>query len=205
MLTIENLQSDLFGPISLNVAAGDCLAVMGPSGAGKSLFLRAIADLDPNQGNIALGGAARSDMPAPDWRRKVALVPAESGWWADRVGDHFTPDETGQARITELVAAMGLDDRAMQWSVDRLSSGERHRLAIARALALQPSAILLDEPTASLDAASAEHLEALLRRQLANEIPIILVTHDEAQAARLASRTLRLADGRVAQMAEAGQ
>ena len=89
MLVIEDLKTALFGPLDMSVAPGECVAVMGPSGAGKSIFLRAIADLDPSNGEVTLDGAARSAMAAPDWRRKVALVPAESGWWADIVGEHF--------------------------------------------------------------------------------------------------------------------
>jgi putative ABC transport system ATP-binding protein len=79
-LRIERLATELIGPISFDIAAGECLAVMGPSGAGKSLLLRAIVDLDPNSGNVMVGVHARDDMPASEWRKLVALVPAESGW-----------------------------------------------------------------------------------------------------------------------------
>ena len=87
-LRIEELASGLIGPVSFHIAAGEC-ALMGASGAGKSLLLRAIVDLDPSAGNVRVGDNVRSDMPGSEWRKLVALVPAESGWWADRVGDHF--------------------------------------------------------------------------------------------------------------------
>lgn len=145
LLIIENLRSALFGPVSVNVDEGECIAVMGPSGAGKSLFLRSVADLDPNDGQVALSGELREDMPAFEWRRRVALVPAESGWWADRVGEHFPPGWSDP----DALAALGLGADILGWEVDRLSSGERQRAALARCLARNPVALLLDEPTAS--------------------------------------------------------
>lgn len=201
MLIIKNLQSDLFGPISLDVTAGECVAVMGPSGAGKSLFLRAIADLDPNDGHVALAGHARAETQAPEWRRKVALVPAESGWWADRVGEHFPPGWSEP----QLLDALGLSQDIFGWEVDRLSSGERQRAALARCLARQPAALLLDEPTASLDEGATQQVETLLKRKLAAGTPIILVTHDPAQAERMARRRLQMADGQFVDGADAAE
>ena len=78
-LRIEALATKLIGPISFDVAAGECLALMGPSGAGKSLLLRAIVDLDPSTGNVMVGVNARDNMPASEWRKLVALVPARFG------------------------------------------------------------------------------------------------------------------------------
>ena len=75
-LRIERLATKLIGPISFDVAGRECLALMGPSGAGKSLLLRAIVDLDPSTGNVTLGVHARDDMPASEWRKLLALVPA---------------------------------------------------------------------------------------------------------------------------------
>src|SRR3981189_3037992 len=74
-LRIELLATELIGPISFDVAAGECVALMGPSGVGKSLLLRAIVDLDPSTGNVMVGAHARDDMPASEWRKLVALVP----------------------------------------------------------------------------------------------------------------------------------
>lgn len=193
MLSVRDLASPVLGPVTLDVAAGECVAVMGASGAGKSLLLRAIADLDPNEGDVALNGVTRNAMPANAWRRQVALVPAESGWWADIVGEHFiaaSPD-------MHILEALGLAAEALTWTVARLSSGEKHRLAILRALSLRPKALLLDEPTASLDEASTERLEAVLRDQRARGVPIMLVTHDAGQAERLAARVITMAGGRI--------
>lgn len=146
MLKIVDLATNLFGPISISIEAGECIAILGPSGSGKSLFLRAVVDLDLNNGQVSLGGDRREGMPANLWGRLVGLVPAESGWWSERVADHFTPSND----LTAMLTSIGLPD-ALDWQVSRLSSGERHRLAIVHALCLSPKALLLDEPTAALD------------------------------------------------------
>lgn len=192
MLVIENLKTALIGPVSLTVGPGECVAVQGASGSGKSLLLRAITDLDPNTGRVRLGDADRAALSAPDWRSRVMLVPAESGWWSDRVADHFPAG----VDAAPLCRALGLED-ALGWAVPRLSTGERQRLAIARALVRQPQALLLDEPTAALDATATEHVEALIRDRCKAGCPVILVTHDPAQADRLADRKFRMESGQL--------
>lgn len=192
VLTLKQLKTPLFGPVDLELAQGACAAVSGPSGAGKSLFLRAIADLDDNSGQVALDGVSRSEMTAPDWRRKVAYVPAESGWWAERVDDHFqkAPELTG------LLDAVGLSD-ALSWEVSRLSTGERQRLALVRALQTDPEVLLLDEPTSALDPPSVKRVEALLKERLASGCAVLLVTHDPGQPARFSARRYHMAAGKL--------
>ena len=197
VLRIERLETKLIGPISFNIAAGECRALMGPSGVGKSLLLRAIVDLDPSVGNVMIGARARDDMPASEWRKLVALVPAESGWWADRVRDHFP----AKSDATELIEKLGLAG-ALEWDVVRLSSGERQRLAIGRALCRKPQALLLDEPTASLDEHATGLVEDLIRVCCGKGMAVLLVTHDRRQAKRMAKRVLRMSDGRIEQLAE---
>ncbi len=92
-LQIKNLQSNGIGPIDLELNKGECLCLSGPSGAGKSLLLRAIVDLDPHQGEVILDNKARSTYTPRQWRQHIGLLPAESQWWDERVGDHFSePD-----------------------------------------------------------------------------------------------------------------
>jgi ABC-type multidrug transport system ATPase subunit len=196
-LRIERLATELIGPISFDIAAGECLAVMGPSGAGKSLLLRAIVDLDPNSGNVMVGVHARDDMPASEWRKLVALVPAESGWWADRVRDHFPV----KSDATELIGRLGLAG-ALEWDVARLSSGERQRLALARALCRKPQALLLDEPTASLDDCATGLVEGVIRECCSEGMAVLLVTHDRPQAERMGNRLLRMSGGRIEEFSE---
>jgi ABC-type multidrug transport system ATPase subunit len=191
-LRIEQLATKLIGPISFDIAAGECLAVMGQSGAGKSLLLRAIVDLDPNTGNVVVGGRTREAMPANEWRKLVALVPAESGWWADRVGDHFPAGSDA----TQLIGRVGLAG-SMEWEVGRLSTGERQRLSFARALCRKPQALLVDEPTASLDDHATGLVEDLIRGCCGEGMAVLLVTHDRRQAERMAKRVLRMSDGRI--------
>ncbi|WP_139826244.1 ABC transporter ATP-binding protein [Derxia lacustris] len=194
MLQLSALARLHVGPIDLVVHAGECVALAGPSGAGKSLLLRMIADLDPHTGDMALDGRACSAMPATEWRARVRYVAAESGWWRDSVAEHFAPD----ADFATLLPALALPPEAAQWPVARLSTGERQRLALLRALGPGVRVLLLDEPTSALDADNVARVEALLRAQCAAGVALLLVSHDDAQAARLASRRLRLCDGRLA-------
>lgn len=196
MLSVENLSRagppgpSLTAP-GFSVAAGECVAVTGPSGAGKSLLLRAIADLDPNQGEVRAGTLTRSQTPGPKWRRAVMYLAAESGWWAETVAEHFSDLAAARAWLSTL----RLPADCLDWPVSRLSSGERQRLALLRALLLQPPVLLLDEPTAALDPAAVEAVEQLLRTELARGVAILLVSHDERQVARLASRRLQVESG----------
>jgi len=193
MLRIEALQTRHLAAIDAEIADGECAAVMGPSGAGKTLFLRAIADLDPNEGRVALDGRARESLPAPEWRRKICYLPPDSGWWAARVAAHFPDAEAARA----LFPRLALPEAALDWEVARLSTGERQRLALARALLLRPRALLLDEPTSGLDAASIAAVERVLMEMLAEGGTILLVTHDLAQGKRLAKRCLSFKQGRL--------
>ena len=193
MLSIRNLSGTGIGPIDLKLASGDVVAITGPSGAGKSLMLRAIADLDPNQGKLMLDGKERATFHAPDWRRRVSYVAAETSWWAERVGDHFE-DKSAAIRLLKEV---GLSEAVMDWSVPRLSTGEKQRLALARSLHGKPHVLLLDEPTSALDDANRRLIDDLLRKQADEGCAIIIVTHDPAQAGRLKARTYAIVGGKI--------
>ena len=155
-------------------------------------MLRALADLDPNEGEVAAGNVERGSMAAPQWRRMVGFVPAESGWWSDIVGDHFA-DRQGAA---EIIERLGLPAEALDWQVSRLSTGERHRLALLRALIIEPGVLLLDEPTAALDETATGNIEKLLRERMTLGTAIVLVTHDVAQVKRIADFVMQVKEGR---------
>lgn len=199
MLRVRELSGPGIGPVSFEVAAGECLAVRGPSGAGKTLLLRAIADLDPNTGSVSLDGAERDAMAAPDWRRRVGYLPAEPAWWTDIVSDHYAD----WFALAPLVTRLGLSPAMGASAVARLSTGERQRLALVRALAAAPTVLLLDEPTAALDETARDAVETLLAERRTAGLALVWVTHDGAQAKRVARRGLRVAGGRVSEEAAA--
>ena len=192
MLEVHELHSHGLGPVSLGVAQGECVGLSVPSWAGKTLLLRAIADLDPHDGQVRLAGVEAPAMDPALWRRRVGLLPAEAQWWRDRVGEHFSAPDLG------LLAALGFEPQVLDWQVRRCSTGERQRLALARLLENRPQVLLLDEPTASLDPAAIAQVETVLARYRREaEAAILWVSHDPAQLARVAERRLLLQAGRV--------
>ena len=195
-LRLVTLRSALAGPFDLTLAAGTCIAIAGPSGSGKSLLLRMIADLDPNQGEVFLDGQERRGIAAPAWRRRVVYGAAEPGWWHDTVAPHFAPGAARDLALT-LTPRLGLDTALLDSPVVRLSTGERQRLALIRALAPDPPVLLLDEPTGPLDQDSTTLVETVLRERLAAGTAILLVTHSPEQAARLGQQQFRMQQRRL--------
>jgi putative ABC transport system ATP-binding protein len=193
LLQIRALRTHILKPASFSLSAGECVAVQGPSGAGKTLLLRAIADLDPNEGLVTLGGRDRSTIAGPEWRRLVGYVPAEPGWWADAVDEHFGEWTAALALARDL----GFSEETRAWPITRLSTGERLRLALVRALMVQPKVLLLDEPTAALDAASVAAVETLIDGRIQAGLAVLWVTHDSEQAKRVAHRSLVVEAGQV--------
>lgn len=186
----------MFGPVTFALATGDCLCITGESGSGKSQLLRAIADLDPHGGALMLAGVDACDMAPEQWRRQAGLLPPESSWWLPRACDHFTD---GAAAGLER---LGLDSAVLQRPVARLSSGERQRLALLRLLANGPRVLLLDEPTANLDADNTRRVEALIGDYLgAHAAAAIWVSHDRGQVARVANRHMALQGGHLVETA----
>jgi putative ABC transport system ATP-binding protein len=193
VLQVRDLRTNILKPATFSVSAGECIAVRGPSGAGKTLLLRALADLDPNEGLVTLDGRDRSTITGPEWRRLVGYVPAEPGWWADRVGDHFGEWTAALAFVRDL----GFPEKIKAWPVTQLSTGERLRLALVRALMVRPTMLLLDEPTAALDAASVSAVESLISARMRTGLAVLWVTHDTEQAKRVAHRLLVVEAGLV--------
>jgi ABC-type iron transport system FetAB ATPase subunit len=186
-LRIEDVSTAHLRALSLELQDGECIGLSGLSGMGKSLFLRAIADLDPHQGRIWLDGHEQSTVPATEWRSRVTLLAAESAWWAEKVADHFSNTDP------DALQQLGFGSECLEWSTERLSSGEKQRLALLRLLAIQPEVLLLDEPTANLDTESAKKVESLIadyRRQ--HGASVIWVSHDMEQIKRVSNRYYRL-------------
>jgi len=175
-LSLHNLQVQQLSPINLEVFAGQCITIAGPSGCGKTQLLRAIADLDPHHGEVRLNGKMQEEMSASQWRRQVGYLPAESAWWRERVGEHFSDPDP------KLFEALGFTLVWLEQEVSQLSTGERQRLALLRLLNNRPEVLLLDEPTANLDQANAQQVEQLINdyRQT-HQAAVIWVTHDSSQ------------------------
>lgn len=194
MLVVEALSRPNLFPASFTLEDGECVVVRGPSGAGKSLLLRALADLDPSEGCVVLDGAERDAMPAPRWRSLVGYVPAEPGWWAETAREHFLD----WASLAPLAWRLNLRDGIGDDPVARLSTGERQRLALLRALERRPRVLLLDEPTSALDPDSTHQAETILAEWRAETgMAVLWVSHDPTQAPRVATRALIVERGSV--------
>lgn len=193
MLVVRNLYRSGLAPVSFDLEDGECLAVQGTSGSGKSLLLRALADLDPHEGDMMLDGQSNASMPAPLWRKQVVYLPAESGWWSDQVLEHFPAWEEAGPWVEALNLPASIQNRPVQ----SLSTGERQRLALIRALSLRPRVLLLDEPTSGLDDTTTRLTEHILKEYLHPGNSILWVTHHPEQARRVARRCLFMENGQV--------
>ncbi len=183
-----------FGPVDLDLSSGDRLALSGDSGSGKTRLLRALADLDPASGQIEFDGQSHHSIPAEQWRQTVGYVPTESAWWGHRVASHFEMQEIAQ--LHEALEALGLVREILDWPIERLSSGERQRLAILRQLALTPQLLFLDEPTANLDEVTAGGVEDWVLNYVDEHDAILIwVSHHSSQRRRVGNRYAEMRDG----------
>jgi ABC-type sulfate/molybdate transport systems ATPase subunit len=208
LLTTEHLSrtvgaATLVDDISVEVRAGEVLAVVGPSGAGKSSFLRLLNRLDePTAGTVLLEGADYRHIPPRELRRKVGMVTQRAFLFPGTVYQNvaFGPRQRGdvisEARAEELLARVGLPGYAHR-DVANLSGGEAQRVSLARALANAPLVLLLDEPTSALDDEAESQVEGLIGDIIRDTgLTCVVVTHDVAQASRMATRVMMLQGGR---------
>lgn len=188
--------------ISVTLHPGEVVAVSGASGAGKSSFLRLLNRLDePTAGEVLINGIDYRQLEPRELRRRVGMVMQVAHLFPGTVNDNiqFGPRQQGlsvsRADVDGLLERIGLPGYAGR-DVQYLSGGEAQRVSIARTLVNNPGTLLLDEPTSALDEAAAREIEALVmglveERQMA----CLIITHNIAQALRIAQRTMLLAAG----------
>lgn len=188
LFAIENLCYLQNGPYSLTVDEHEIIGLSGASGIGKTQLLRAMVETIFYSGTIFFKGQTPDHYTPCQWRRLVGLVPAESMWWGEHVADHF-PEKKSEVGLSTLLEDLGLHSDILSWQIERLSTGERQRLALARALVLQPAVVLLDEPCSALDSQSTDRVEKiLLSYRQRNDAALIWVSHDQEQLKRVADR-----------------
>lgn len=196
--------------VDLAVRRGEMVAIVGASGSGKSTLLHVLGALDrPTSGYVVIGGeplhAMTEDELAAVRNRKIGFVfqfhhllrefsVLENVMMPMRIGGR--DERTARSRAEELIAAVGLSGRLTHRPTE-LSGGEQQRTAVARALALDPSVVLADEPSGNLDHLNAERLHELFVRLVRElEVSMVVVTHNRALASR-ADRVLLMEDGRL--------
>ncbi|MFJ6516866.1 ATP-binding cassette domain-containing protein [Streptomyces filamentosus] len=210
----------LVGPVSFELAAGSTTGLCGPSGAGKSTVLRALVDLLPHglrrQGEIdVLGRPVRYGKGDAALRSTVVLVPQTPVVFGGSVLENAlfglrhlmrAPKAELRDRAERALREAGLWDEVatrLDTPAQTLSNGQRQRLCLARALALEPAALLLDEPTSALDERSRDTVEESVAALRGNRT-VLLVSHDPAQVERLCDRTVRIGLPKPSEPAPAG-
>ena len=197
---------------TFEIYAGEVLAIVGPSGSGKSSLLRLLNRLDePTSGSVFLEDVDYREIEPRTLRRKIGLVMQRPFLFPGTVEQNlkYGPAQHGQTltddSICELTAKVGLEGCSDR-NIANLSGGEMQRVSVARTLANSPLVLLLDEPTSSLDEASKFGIESLLKDIVRDQgLTCVIVTHDKAQAARLAKRVLVLECGRIVRIGAPGE
>jgi osmoprotectant transport system ATP-binding protein len=215
-LRAENL-TKRYGPrvaldnVSVDIGAGECVALIGESGAGKTTLLRSFNRLiEPDEGRALVAGVDVRDLDPFELRRRTGYVPQDGGLlphWRVQRNVELVPWLCHLENRSELACGalqlVGLEPElfASRWPRE-LSGGQRQRVAVARALAVNPGVVLLDEPFGALDAISRADLQSTfvgIRRELG--LTSVLVTHDLDEAFLLADRVVVMRNGRVEQAA----
>jgi len=209
--TYPNGNRSAVSGLSLTVARGKLVVLLGPSGCGKTTLLKMTNRLiEPDSGSISIDGVDIHSLPAPELRRRIGYVIQQTGLFPHmRVEDNIAvvpkllkwDKARTNARVDELLNLVGLQpDTYRRRYPAQLSGGEQQRVGLARALAVNPDTMLMDEPFGALDAITRSRLQVELRR-IHQELgqTIIFVTHDIDEAVRLADEIVIMREGRIVQ------
>ncbi|MCP4231606.1 MAG: amino acid ABC transporter ATP-binding protein [bacterium] len=205
----ETVTTEVLRGVGLSIAAGERVGIIGPSGCGKTTLLRLINRLlDPEDGTVEVLGKPTTDWDPLNLRRRAALVLQRPALFDGSIADNILfpfdaaklerPDDN---EITRLLSLVELGDVEINHPAAGLSVGQQQRLCLARALALKPDILMLDETTSALDPLVAGKVLDALYRLCADGMALLHVTHEPAKLRPL-DRVILLADGRVAEEAE---
>jgi putative ABC transport system ATP-binding protein len=186
--------------VDLAVADGGVTVVLGPSGSGKSTLLRLCNRLEvPSAGTVRFRGADLAGLDPLGHRRRVGMVFQQPTPFGGTVRDNLrvAADDAGEEAMVAALARARLPAGFLDRQAAELSGGESQRACLARTLLTGPEVLLMDEPTSALDEAARLGLEGLARELCDGGVPVVWVTHDLAQAGRIADAVVEMDGGRV--------
>ena len=199
-VSVRRVNRLVLDEVSARIPAAGITVVSGPSGAGKTTLLRLCNRLDiPDAGRVWYRGQPLDELDPLALRRRVGMVFQRPTPFPGSVADNLAvahPD-AGAEEMTTALIRVALDPGLLGQEARTLSGGELQRMCLARTLVTRPETLLLDEPTSALDAQPKQVFEATARDLAAQGITIIWVTHDSAQADRIADRIYQLCDGQL--------
>ena len=197
-VTVRRAGRQILDEITARIPAAGITVVAGPSGAGKTTLLRLCNRLEiPDQGVVSYHGQPLDDLDPLVLRRRVGMVFQRPTPFPGTVADNLAVAHptAGAAELTTALARVALDPALLTQEARTLSGGELQRMCLARTLVTQPETLLLDEPTSALDEQPKRVFETTARDLATQGITLIWVTHDAAQAHRVADRIYHLRDG----------
>jgi putative ABC transport system ATP-binding protein len=204
-LTLHRSGQAALQEVSFTVEQGETLVIIGPSGGGKSSLLRCLNRLEePGPGHVFLDGQDITGLEVVELRRRVGMIFQKTAPFPGTIAENIAfgrglkNESLSRERILELMELASLDPGLADRPASELSGGQEQRMAIARALALEPDVLLLDEPTSALDPIATHHVEeSLFSLRAKMNLTLVWVSHQIEQARRVGERVLYLEKGRV--------